>query len=343
MKLGLILNSQFLPAEDPVRLTQELLEQVRACRDAGFESVNVVQHFLPQPFQAMQLWPLLGRIAAESGEMCIGSSIFLLTLLNPVYAAEHAATLDVLTNGHFRLGVGLGFRDEEFDAFGIDRKTRVKRFNESMEVMLRLLRGEQVTHDGQFFHLSNAQLLPRPVQIPYPPIWMAASGDLGVKRVAQHGVPWLINPHATISTVRQQLGLYREALREYGNPAPSDVPIFRELAIAPTRLEAIAISQPYLETKYAAYAEWGLDKPMPKHERLSSSFEELSRDRFIIGTPELCANEIRSYGEQLGVTHVLVRMQWPGMPHRDTMRQIELIGEHIIPLLASMESRVVGE
>jgi alkanesulfonate monooxygenase SsuD/methylene tetrahydromethanopterin reductase-like flavin-dependent oxidoreductase (luciferase family) len=82
---------------------------------------------------------------------------------------------------------------------------------------------------------------------------------------------------------------------------------------------------------------------MPEHERLSSSFEELSRDRFIIGTPELCANEIRSYGEQLGVTHVLVRMQWPGMPHWDTMRQIELIGEHIIPLLTSMESRVVGE
>lgn len=338
MKLGLILNSQFLPGEDPAARTGEIIEQVRACRDAGFDAVYAVQHFLSRPFQALQLWPLLGRIAAEAGEMRVGSSIFLLTLLNPVYAAEHAATLDALTGGRFIFGVGLGFREEEFEAFGVDPRTRAARFNESMDVLMRLLRGENVTHHGRFFSVTNAELLLRPRQQPHPPVWMAASGDLGVRRAARHGVAWLVNPHATIGTVKGQLELYRECLAEYGHPAPADVPIFREMAIARTRAEAIQISKPHLEAKYAAYSQWGLDKPMPPGESLTGSFGQLAHDRFILGTPQQCLEEILSYSERLGATHVLGRVQWPGMPHADTLRQIELLGTQVVPALRKAQA-----
>jgi alkanesulfonate monooxygenase SsuD/methylene tetrahydromethanopterin reductase-like flavin-dependent oxidoreductase (luciferase family) len=265
--------------------------------------------------------------------MRVGSSIFLLTLLNPVYAAEHAVTLDVLTGGRFIFGVGLGFREEEFEAFGVDPRTRAARFNESMALLMRLLSGEKVTHRGRFFNLTGAELLPRPVQRPHPPIWMAASADLGVRRAARHGVPWLINPHATIGTVERQLELYRECLGEHGHPPPADVPAFREMAIAGTRAEAAQLSKPYLEAKYAAYARWGLDEPMPGSESLAGPFSELARDRFILGTPQQCLEEILSYGERLGVTHVLGRVQWPGMSHAGAMRQIELLGSQVIPAL----------
>jgi alkanesulfonate monooxygenase SsuD/methylene tetrahydromethanopterin reductase-like flavin-dependent oxidoreductase (luciferase family) len=334
MRLGLILNSQFLPEQNPVSCGEELLAQVRACRDAGFDAVYVVQHFLSQPFQALQLWPLLGRIAAEAGQMRVGSSIFLLTLLNPVYAAEHAATLDVLTGGRFIFGVGLGFRDEEFEAFGVEPRTRAARFNESMDLVLRLLRGEKVTHHGRFFKLTDAEVLPRPVQQPHPPVWMAASADPGVKRAARHGLPWLINPHATVATVGRQLGLYRAELARHGQPVPADVPIFREMAIAATHAQAVRMSRPFLEGKYAAYTEWGLDKPMGQDESLTGSFAELARDRFVIGTPPQCLEEVMAYGDRLGATHVLARVQWPGMSHGDAMRQIELLGEHVLPALA---------
>lgn len=333
MKLGLVLNSQFRPDQDPVVETRNLIEQVRLSRDAGLNGIYIVQHFLSDPYQAIQLWPLLGRIAAESGEMQIGSSILLLTLFNPIYAAEHAASLDILTGGRFALGVGLGFRDEEFHAFGIDPRDRAARFNESMSLLMRLLRGEEVTHAGKFFKLDGAVLRPTPIQKPYPPVWMAASGDLGVKRAARHGVPWLINPHATIGTIAAQQVLYRETLIEYGHTDPHDVPIFRELAIAPTREQAVHRSASYLEGKYSAYAKWGLDKPMPEHERLQAPFEELAEDRFIVGSPEQCLNQIHRYQEVLGANILMARVQWPGMSQRDTLDQIEMLGNSVVPEL----------
>ncbi len=96
----------------------EHLEQVRFVRDAGFHSVFAGQHFLPAPFQMLQPVPLLGRLAAETGDMRVGAGILLLPLLNPVEVAEQAATLDVITGGRFVLGVGLGYRSEETAAFG---------------------------------------------------------------------------------------------------------------------------------------------------------------------------------------------------------------------------------
>lgn len=336
MKLGLILNSQFTSNDNLMARVNELIEQVKLCRDSGFDAVHVVQHFLSSPFEALQLWPLLGRIAAESGNMRVGSCIFLLPLSNPVYAAEHVATMDVLSGGRFIFGVGLGFRDEEFEAFGVDRRTRAPRFNESLKLLRKLLTGEKVTHAGEFFRLTNAEIRPLPVQRPHPPIWIAASGDLGVKRAARHGLPWLINPHASVGTIEEQMKIFRQVLAGSGHEAPTDVPMFRELAIGRTHEEAVAAAAPFLESKYAAYAEWGLDRPMPSHERLTGTFEQLARDRFIVGTVDECISTIAGYRERLGVTDVLCRLQWPGMSHREAMRQIEQLGEAVIPTIAKL-------
>jgi len=92
---------------------------------------------------------LLGRIAAEAGSMRIGTNIFRLPIHNPVYVAEQVATLDVISGGRFIFGVGLGYRPEEFDAFGVEMKTRVPRFLESLEIARRLWTEAEVTYDGR--------------------------------------------------------------------------------------------------------------------------------------------------------------------------------------------------
>ncbi|MCZ7530479.1 MAG: LLM class flavin-dependent oxidoreductase [Acidimicrobiia bacterium] len=338
MKIGLKLNTQFRPGQDPVEGTAELVEQVRLARDCGFDSVWVSQHYLTTPFQALQTWPMLGRIAAEAGEMQIGSAIYLLTLHNPVEAAELATTIDVLTGGRFIFGVGLGYREQEFEAFGLDIKQRVSRFTEALEVLLRLWTEESVTHQGKHFQLTDAHLTMRPVQQPHPPIWIAASSDVAVKRIAKHGFPWLINPHASLTTVEKQMGLFHESLDEHGKARPSTVPVFKEFSIAQRREDALATARPYLEKKYQSYADWGLDKPMPEGERLTVPLDELAKDRFIIGTPEECREELLRHEEAIGADHFLLRMQWPGMPQGDVLRQLELAGEELIPKTHGLRS-----
>jgi len=333
VKFGLILNTQFVAGEDPVQKVRDAVEQVRAARDNGFDSVCVSHHYLLTPFQMPQPLPLIGRLAAESGPMSVITNIFLLTIHTPAYVAEQVATLDVLTEGRLVFGVGLGYRPEEFEGMNVEMKTRVSRFLEILEVAKRLWTEEVVTHRGRHFALSGARLTLRPVQRPYPPIWIAASGDRAYERAGALGHPCLVNPHASLSTVERQMALYRAGLASSGRPAPAEAPIFRECSVARTREAAFATAEPYLLQKYKAYADWGLDKPMPKEERLQGSYDDLVRDRFVMGTPDDCRADLARYRDRLGVNHFLLRVQWPGLPQKVALDQIELLGQRVFPAL----------
>ena len=330
MRYGLLLNTQFPRGESATERFRGLLDQVRAARDNGLDSVWVSQHYLAAPFQMLQQFSVLGRMAAESGSMRIGTNIFLLPLHNPVYVAEQVATLDVISEGRFIFGVGLGYRPEEFDAFGVEMKRRVSHFLEILEVVRRLWTESTVTHEGRHFKLYSAELTLKPVQRPGPPVWIAASGDPAVQRAATHGDAWLINPHAGLATLQRQMKLYRQALAGAGRTFPPDAPILKEFRLAGSRAAALDESKPYLEPKYRAYAEWGLDKPMPKGESLSVPFDDLARDRFIVGTPDECRADIERHATLLGVNHFIFRLQWPGMPQDDAMKQIQLLGREIV-------------
>ena len=214
MKFGLLLNTQFLPGESASKRLEGLLDQVRAARDAGLHSVWVSQHYLATPFQMLQQMPVLGRLAAEAGSMHIGTNIFLLPIHNPVYVAEEVATLDVITEGRFVFGVGLGYREEENEAFGIAPGERVSRLVEGLEVIKRLWAEDEVTHHGRFFRLTKARMMLKPVQQPRPPIWFAANNDRAVERAARMADAWVINPHAKLAVLERQMGVYRRALVE---------------------------------------------------------------------------------------------------------------------------------
>ena len=137
MRFGLFVSAQHPVGDDSVARVREHLEQVRLARDSGFDSVFAGQHFLSEPFQMLQPIPLLARLAREADGMRIGAGILLLPLLNPVEVAEQAATLDVLTEGRFVLGVGLGYRAEEDSAFGLGER-RVRTFVDKLEIVRRL-------------------------------------------------------------------------------------------------------------------------------------------------------------------------------------------------------------
>src|SRR6266536_2461069 len=208
MKFGLIISKQHPPGVSMVERFREHIEQVRAARDAGFDLIVMGQHYLSAPFQEIQTLPSLARLAAEAGTMRVAATVLLLPLLNPVDVAEQVAALDVICEGRFLFGVGLGYRDEEYEAFGVQREVRVARLTEGLQVIKRLWTEEEVTHHGRFFHLTKARLVLKPVQTPHPPIWFAANNDAAVQRAARLGDTWVINPHAKLAILEHQMGLY---------------------------------------------------------------------------------------------------------------------------------------
>jgi alkanesulfonate monooxygenase SsuD/methylene tetrahydromethanopterin reductase-like flavin-dependent oxidoreductase (luciferase family) len=252
-------------------------------------------------------------------------------LHNPVELAESIATLDAITNGKFVFGVGLGYRDEEYTAFGVQRGERVGRMNEAMDLIKRLWSEDEIEFNGKYYTVPKTKLSTKPVQNPHPPIWVAANNDVAIRRAARWGYPWLINPHATVPMVADQWTRYKAALEEFENPVPDELPMMREMYVAEDRETAYIESQPFLEAKYKAYADWGQDKALPGDESFSVPYQDLAKDRFLLGSPDDIVDEFRRYHDELGVNHMICRMQWPGMPQEQVLKQIELLGQEVIP------------
>ena len=202
---------------------------------------------------------------------------------------------------------------------------------EALEVMKLLWTEDEVEFQGKYYQVTRIKPATRPVQKPHPPIWVAANNDSAIRRAARWGYPWLINPHATVPVVAKQLRDYRDALEHYGQPAPQALPMMRELYVAQDRETAYLESQPYLESKYAAYASWGQDKALPGNESFTVPYQDLARDRFLLGSPDDVAQEMLRYRDELGVNYLIFRMQWPGMGQEQALRQIELMGQEVLP------------
>lgn len=336
MRFSLGLPMQHPMGDNMEQRFAELLEMVRLGRQAGFHHISASQHYLAAPFQYMQPLPVLARVAAEAGEMTLGTGIVLLALQQPVDIAESIATLDVICGGRFVFGVGLGYRDVEFDAFGIPRGRRLSRFLETLEVVKRLWTEECVTFHGEHFHLDEVGLTMRPLQKPRPPIVVAASNDKMVQRVARIGDAWAIAGHATFATLERQVALYRAALEAEGKPFPPPrFSLGKELYIARDMDTALREALPYIATKYEAYAQWGQDEVLPSGETFHQPIEQLRQDRFIVGDPAYCIEQIARHQERLGIQQMGFRLHWPGLSHQRVMQAIELLGEHVLSHFAA--------
>lgn len=331
MKFGIHLGNQHSPGESAVERFREHIEQVRLLRDYGFDSVWAGQHYLSHPIQYFQPLPILARLAAEAGDMLIGTDIIVLTLQHPIEMAEQYATLDVVTGGRLVFGVGLGYRDLEYEVFGVQRSTRVSRFVEALEVVRRLWTEDEVTFSGKHFRFEKLRLGLRPVQKPRPPIWIGSSSDAAVPRAARLADVWVMTNHASVPALARQVAIYRRALAEAGRPFPAELARCLELYVAEDDARAVAECRPYLEGKYRAYVAWGQERDTAKGERLDSPFEELAKDRFVIGGPERVIRELEAQHQVLGVNHWLFRIQWPGMPQALVLKAIRLLGEAVLP------------
>ena len=162
-RFGILIRGQYGPDDDLTARLEELMEQARLARAPGFDCLLKSSHYSTHPSLEFQQIPLLARLAAEASGLRIGAGVVLLPLHKPLDLAEQFATLDVITGGKAIFGVGIGYRDVEFKAFGTARKEAALRFEESLAVIRRLWTEEFVSHQGTHFTLDverRAKLTP---------------------------------------------------------------------------------------------------------------------------------------------------------------------------------------
>ena len=278
----------------------------------------------------------LARLAAIDAGMDL-AILYLVPLYHPVRLATEVSNWDRASGGRTTIAVAQGWRDRQFEAYGIPKGERLGRFTEALDAMKQLWQRDEVHFRGKYFRFDTpasgdradaATVVPRPVQKPHPKILVAANGDAAIRRAAAIADGWLISTRSTYAVVARQVKLFREAAQAAGRE-----PIiwaWRDAYCAKDWKTAIETVRPALESFYADRARLGHDRDLPQGDSLSGSVEDIVRGRLIIGSPEDCAEEIAKYRE-LGIETISMRMRWEGMTKEQGMDSVRLMASEVLP------------
>lgn len=154
---------------------------------------NMVQGQAYPPHWRERYWEpftVLGYLAAITERVTLGLSVLVLPMHHPIEVAKQAAEIDCLSGGRLVLGVGVGWFKEEFVALGRDFHTRGARTDEALDLMRRLWSDDPVTFEGRYHQVRDALFSPKPVQQPYPPVWIAGHSLPALRRAARRGDGW---------------------------------------------------------------------------------------------------------------------------------------------------------
>jgi probable F420-dependent oxidoreductase len=196
----------------------------------GYESAWAQENVLSS---SAQLSPLeaMTYAAACTERMRLGCVVFVSTLHSPVHLAKSLASLDQLSGGRIDVGLGTGGKHRQFAAFGMSADRYVARFAEGVQLMKALWTQPRVTFDGEFWQLSDVAMEPKPVQKPYPPIWIGANGETALRRAVRIGDGFFGAGSAPTSRFAEQVTIVRAALAE-ADRDPASFQVAKRLYIA---------------------------------------------------------------------------------------------------------------
>ncbi len=217
-----------------------------AVESAGFAALALTEHPAPSDrwrrsggHDAVDPFVGLAFAAAATTTLRLLTYLVVLPYRNPFLLAKSVASLDVLSGGRLELGLGAGYQRAEFAALGVDFEERNALFDEALNILKQAWSGEAVSAEGLHFKASGVAALPRPAQVPHPPLWFGGNSMLTRRRVIEHGAGWLPLPNARASahvlrspaleTVDDLAGLLTDLRRraaEAGRPAPERVMYF---------------------------------------------------------------------------------------------------------------------
>ncbi len=222
---------------------EAVMEIARAAEDAGYESIFVTEHPIPEDewmrtggHHALDPFVALAFAAAATTTLRVQTNLCVVPYRNPFMTAKAVATLDSLSGGRFVLGAGAGYLEPEFRAVGANFERRNELFDEALIVMKAVWTGESIDMKGEGWEAHGHHALPVPVQKPHPPIWIGGNSKMAIRRAVDHGDGWMPIPTPkklaarrgtpaleTLEDLGARLDYMRGYAEERGREAPRDL------------------------------------------------------------------------------------------------------------------------
>ena len=329
MKFGYMLDFRNPPGSGLAagRFHAAMLEQAEYADRAGLDSIWLTEHHFVADGYLSAVMPALAAIAARTTRATIGTYVLLAPFYHPLRLAEDTAFIDVVSNGRLRLGIGLGYRDEEFDGFQISRQERLGRTLETIEILKRAWSGEPFSFEGKYFRFHDAHILPRPASRPHPELLWGGMNAVAIRRGAKLGLSFACN------LGRREVEIYREALRELGkDPANYSIVNNRIVYVAESEerawkdIEQAALYQAALYAKWLSAAAQGGESPIrPDAARI--------RRNAVLGSPAQIAPRLRKIIDETPMTELILATQLPGLEPGKALHSLQRFVTEVLPQL----------
>jgi len=302
MRIGFHLTPFWSPAtRSATALIDEAIRLVGAASGMGFAWVSAPHHWLGHPSFFPHPFPILARLAPETGAMRLKTNVLILPLLNAVDAAESIATLDHICHGRLDVGVGIGYRETELHAAGVTRKDRAPKLEESLGLMKRLWSGEEVTFDGRYTKVAAGRMGYRPYQTPHPFLEMAAQSVAATERAARLTDGVFFGPQVGWRDIAALTGVFRRARAAVPGATPGTILASRSLIVGPSKEAAAAAAREFLEKTFNQYRAWDMQERTMVPLRLG--FDASLDDWAVYGSPTDCV-EALARGREMGLDGV---------------------------------------
>lgn len=301
-----------------------------------FDSVWVSEHHFVDDSYLPSLLPMCAAIAARTSRVRIGTGLLLAPLYEPVRLAEDAAVVDLISGGRLVLGLGLGWREEEFRALRVPLSQRGRRMEETVAV-LRQGSGEGLVTGGDLVPYPGVAVTPKPAQPAGPPVWIGATAEPAVRRAGRIADGFLAT-EVTPEEYRKQVGWIREELERVGrDPGGFSFGLYLSTFAWPgdDAWELVRDHHRYVMWKYEDMEDArGRVGPLPVPPPLDPVEEEELRRTILVGRPDDVAELVLAYREAAGEDITFVaRLYWPGMDATLQREAMAVFAEQVIPSL----------
>lgn len=346
------------PDGDYKRAYDEMLDQVEYAEYLGFDTVWLAEHHgssygsMPSP-QVMA-----AAVAQRTKHMRIGLAVSILPFDNPVRIAEDYAMVDVISNGRLDFGVGRGYQPREFGMLGLESVQGESRglFEESLDIILGLWTEDRFTYRGKHFQIEDAELHPRPLQKPHPPVYVAAISPDTFDLVAERGFNLLMTPTLMdLPTLKEfTLEAMRTLVARGRDPHSLNFPLNWQIHLARTEAEAV-------ERTRDAFG-WYFDKVMslvPQGAEVPATYEayaEMAKAYadaggfpieqlqemgvLVVGTPQDAIRRIEEVYRDIGQHHISCWFRIGGLEDHKVRDSMKLFAEEVMPRFRERPMRI---
>ena len=345
MKFGLFSHIAWPVGTTQKEIYDHKIEQVVVADQLGFDTTWLAEHHFSRYGLVSCLPQFLTYLAAKTKRIRLGTAVSVLPLHNPIFLAEQFATADLLSDGRVDVGVGRGFSPAEDRILGIDRSKTGRMYREAVDVLRGLWTTPGFSHHGEFYDLDDVTIVPRPLQTPHPPIYMAAFESAeNVQAAVDRRLPIIVGVILDHEDAVKRFSEYKTYAAAQGFTADtSQWPLQRPVHVAETEQEAREIPREGVMWMWNMSAMLrDIDARSDVHEDLAEwrrtnsakvTYEQILEKKAFFGTPDTVAAKIKWLRDTHNIHHFIGDFSAGTLEHSKVLRSMELFAEKVMPQL----------